>query len=139
MESSNALPVIVCCIAKNEDNYIREFVEYHLGIGFDKIVVGDNNKEEKRDSVPSILADYIEDGRVEIVDLIGLDGMQLTFYNDIAANYDYEWCAFIDCDEFITFGKKGVFQHQGLSPFESRGFCVQVELAGLRRQRVCRV
>lgn len=27
------------CIAKNEDNYIDEWIEYHLMLGFDRIFV----------------------------------------------------------------------------------------------------
>lgn len=30
---------ILCCIAKNEDNYINEWVEYHLKLGFDRVVI----------------------------------------------------------------------------------------------------
>ena len=29
----------ICCIAKDEDKYIDEWIEYHLGLGFDKIYV----------------------------------------------------------------------------------------------------
>ena len=35
--------VIVVMIVKNEMRYLREFVDYHLDLGFDQIVIGDNN------------------------------------------------------------------------------------------------
>ena len=35
--------VIVVMIVKNEMKYLREFVDYHLALGFDQIVIGDNN------------------------------------------------------------------------------------------------
>jgi hypothetical protein len=35
-------PVIVC-IAKLEQDYIEEFVRYHLAIGFNKIYIYDND------------------------------------------------------------------------------------------------
>lgn len=97
-------PYIVCCICKNEGRYIEEFVEYHLELGFDKIIIGDNNDIDG-ERYDDQLKDYIDYGEVEIVDLRGKVAQQLPFYNNIIKNYKYEWCAFIDCDEFITFAK----------------------------------
>ncbi len=34
---------ILCCIALHEEAYIDEFVDYHLGIGFRKVIVYDNS------------------------------------------------------------------------------------------------
>ena len=103
-------PYIVCCICKNELSYIREFVEYHLNLGFDKIVIGDNNDVDGED-YNRILDEYIRDGRVVIVDLRGKVAVQKEFYNMIIEKADYSWCAFIDCDEFITFSEKTKFRN----------------------------
>lgn len=97
-------PYIVCCICKNESQYIEEFIEYHLELGFDKIVIGDNNDPDG-ERYDEQLKDYIDYGEVEIVNLRGMIAQQMPFYNNIIHNYDYEWCAFIDCDEFITFAE----------------------------------
>lgn len=35
---------IMCCVALHEEAYIDEFVDYHLGIGFRKIIVYDNSE-----------------------------------------------------------------------------------------------
>ena len=101
-------PYVVCCICKNESKYIEEFIEYHLELGFDKIIIGDNNDIDG-ESYDDQLKDYIDYGEVEIVNLRGLVAQQMLFYNDIIHNYDYEWCAFIDCDEFLTFSKNSKF------------------------------
>ena len=103
-------PYLVCCICKNESKYIEEFVEYHLELGFDKIIIGDNNDldGEKYDDQ---LKDYIDYDEVEIINLRGLVAQQIPFYNHIIKNYDYEWCAFIDCDEFITFAKNSKYNN----------------------------
>lgn len=103
-------PYIVCCICKNESKYIEEFIEYHLELGFDKIIIGDNNDVDG-ERYDEQLKDYIDYGEVEIVDLRGLVAQQLPFYNSIIKNYKYEWCAFIDCDEFITFAKGSKFSN----------------------------
>ena len=103
-------PYIVCCICKNERKYIKEFVEYHLDLGFDKIIIGDNN-DVNGETYDEILADNIECGEVEIVNLRGQVAKQMPFYNDIIHNYNYEWCAFIDCDEFLTFAEGSKFDN----------------------------
>ena len=101
-------PYIICCICKNESKYIEEFIEYHLELGFDKIIIGDNN-EVDGERYDDQLKDYIDYGEVEIVNLRGQVAQQLAFYNHIIKDYKYEWCAFIDCDEFITFAKDSKF------------------------------
>jgi hypothetical protein len=34
----------ISAIAKNEQQYIKEFVQHHLKLGFDKIIIYDNNQ-----------------------------------------------------------------------------------------------
>lgn len=106
----NKRPYIVCCICKNELKYIKEFVEYHLDLGFDKIIIGDNNDLDG-ETYDEVLADNIEWGEVEIINLRGQVAKQMPFYNDVIHNYDYEWCAFIDCDEFLTFAEDSKFDN----------------------------
>lgn len=38
------MKVCVCCIAKMENLYIKEYVEYYYNLGVDKIVLYDNNE-----------------------------------------------------------------------------------------------
>lgn len=106
----NEKPYIVCCICKNELKYIKEFVEYHLDLGFDKIIIGDNNDVDG-ETYDEVLADNIEWGEVEIINLRGMVAYQMPFYNQIIHTYDYEWCAFIDCDEFLTFNENSGFDN----------------------------
>lgn len=37
--------LILCAIAKCENKYIMEWIGYHFRLGFDKIVIYDNNDE----------------------------------------------------------------------------------------------
>ena len=101
---------IVCCIAKNESKYIEEFVEYHLELGFEQVIIGDNNDVDG-ERYEEQLSDYIENDEVVIYDLRGKTAQQYPFYNEIIKNYDFDWCAFIDCDEFLTFGKESKFDN----------------------------
>lgn len=100
--------VIIAMICKNESRYLREFIAYHLDLGFDKIVIADNNDIDG-ERYERLLADYIAAGKVQIVDLRGQQGMQKIFYNNLSKYgvAPYEWAAFIDTDEFITFSEIG--------------------------------
>jgi hypothetical protein len=96
--------IIICAIAKMENDYIREWVEFHLNLGFDKIYLGDNNDlDGERLEIPII--DYVESGKVEVLNYRGKVGSQFEYNTIIFNNKDFAWCAFIDIDEFITLEK----------------------------------
>lgn len=95
---------IVAVICKNEQEYIKDFVEYHLNLGFDKIIVADNN-DEGNTSIEDALKELIDSNKVELVNLRGKNFQQRYFYDNICNNRTYEWCACIDCDEYLTFNK----------------------------------
>ena len=87
--------VALVCIAKNEDPYIQEWVDYHLKLGFDNIFI------------------YMNDWRTELehpqVIKIEFDGgpLQRESYSHWLNHYknDYDWCAFFDVDEFLVLKK----------------------------------
>lgn len=94
----------ICAIAKHENAYINDWVNYHLALGIDHIYLYDNNEDdypnvqnfiEQKKSVTIIPAKTIND--VEFCD------WQVNRYNDFIENYSklYDWCAFIDIDEYI--------------------------------------
>ena len=37
--------IVICTIARKENLYIKEWVDYHLSIGFTHIYIFDNNRE----------------------------------------------------------------------------------------------
>lgn len=99
--------IVICAIAKYENDYLVEWVEHHLSIGFDKIYIYDNN-DLNDDSVCHILEKYINDGKVILFDVRGKTSMQMKCYNEFYNLYKdlFEYCAFIDLDEFIVFNEK---------------------------------
>lgn len=90
---------IMFSCAKNEDPYIREWVTHNINIGFDKIIIADNNDDSTR--LPVILSDFISKGEVQILDCSGMDKIQLQIYNLFLEKSNYKWCAYFDCDEFL--------------------------------------
>ncbi len=91
---------VVFACAKNEGEYIREWVEYYLGIGFDKVFIADNN-DIGDNSIYEVLSDYISLGQVQVFDCRGKDSIQVLMYSKFCEIGNYRWCAYFDCDEFF--------------------------------------
>lgn len=108
------LKVALCAIAKNENLYIREWVEWYKNIGISKIFLYDNN-EINGERFEYVINDYIEDGFVEIIDVRGIEkgcvydeegiNLQPKCYIDCYENKlkTFDWVCFFDVDEFLSF------------------------------------
>lgn len=98
--------VVIVCIIKDEEKYIREFCQYHLALGFDKIYLGDNTPPDKDSPYGEILKDFIGQGTVEMIDVRGKQNYQNTFYNEtmdlLSRDSETQWALFIDVDEHLT-------------------------------------
>ena len=84
--------IALVCIAKNEDDYLEEWIMYHLALGVDRVFVYEN---DWRWNGYNCFAEFIPwDGKVK----------QLPAYNDWLANrsQDFDWAMFIDVDEFLV-------------------------------------
>jgi len=83
------------CIAKNEDHYIKEWVEYHSKLGFNKIFIYQNDWRCNLEH-PNIIK-YELDGYCK----------QTETYNSFIQDHhtEYEWAAFFDVDEFLVLKK----------------------------------
>ena len=110
---------VICAIVKNEQRFIREWVEHYLKIGFDKLYVyEDYGSKTHNDEI----SDYIEQGKVEFVNLetsnlpiprrgIITKGGQSTqkvlyrwFFDQCKkGNIEADWAGFFDVDEFMMF------------------------------------
>ena len=96
--------IALCCIAKMENDYIRFFVEYYKALHFDTIFIYDNNDPDG-ERFEDVIGDYIYSGFVKIIDYRGKKQVQLMAYQNCYDTYNkqYDWIAFFDCDEFLTF------------------------------------
>lgn len=94
------------CIIKNEAEYMPEWLEYHLLVGFEKFYVYDN---ESTDNIKQILQPYIDSGVVEYTYWPGT-AMQMPAYHDCVEKHknDTFWLAVIDIDEFVVADCKNV-------------------------------
>lgn len=95
---------LLCCIGRQENKYIREFVEYYKNLGFTNICLYDNNREGE-EHFEDVIGDYIDSGYVILKNWRDEKLCQSQSYDDCYSTYksDYDWFAFFDCDEFLTF------------------------------------
>lgn len=92
-------------IAKNESEYISEWMAYHKTIGVERVYIYDNDSD---DDMKDHLQPYIDEGFVVYHQIHG-NKMQGIAYTDALHRYGKEckYMAFIDGDEFIATVKKG--------------------------------
>jgi hypothetical protein len=89
------MKIALICIAKNEDNYIQEWIDYNLKLGFDDIFIYQNDWRCS-----------IEHPNVKKIEFDGV-ARQVPAYKDfIDKNHsNYDWAAFFDVDEFLVLKK----------------------------------
>jgi hypothetical protein len=90
----------LCCIVKDENRYLKEWIDYHLKIGVEHFYIYDNDS-----AVP--VADTLRElGLLQHVTVIPISGpsMQLTAYKNCLNRFGTKsyWMGFIDMDEFLV-------------------------------------
>ena len=93
---------IICAIAKNENQYLYEWAKHHIGIGFNHIHIYDNNDTDG-ERIRDVFSGTDLEDRITVHDVRGKVMMQLSVYQECYDKEEFDWCAFIDIDEFITF------------------------------------
>ena len=107
---NNKIKICLCVIAKNENLYVREFVEHYKSIGYNNIFIYDNN-DINGENFSDVINDYILDGFVKIIYYRNRNPdsiPQLDSYRDCYSrnNKLYDWLSFFDMDEFLELNKK---------------------------------
>lgn len=90
----------VCAIMRDEGPYIIEWVAYYKLIGFDEIIVYDN---DSRDYGADILRALAARGEIVLIDWPDRPGVapQTSAYLDALGRVASEWLGFLDADEFL--------------------------------------
>lgn len=98
----------ICAIIKNEHNYLAEWIEHHLSIGFDDIYLfedfGSKSHSEITDKYPQVhlitCGEYFPIKRDYDIGWARQTRLYQKFLNE---HRNEGWCAFIDIDEYIMF------------------------------------
>jgi hypothetical protein len=87
------------CIVKDEDEYLEEWINYHLKIGVQHFFIYDN---QSRKPVTQLVKELNVSQYVTVVPIVG-NVIQLIAYSNCIKRYRAisRWIAFIDVDEFI--------------------------------------
>lgn len=98
-DSSYKFYLTIAAIAKNESEYISEWLAFHKLQGVDKVFLYNN---DSTDNMREVLKPYIEDGFVIYNEIHG-NHKQFAAYTDAINRYGRlaKYMAFIDCDEFL--------------------------------------
>ena len=97
--------VVLCAILRTENRYLAEWLDYHLNLGFDHIYLCDNAQEGEERAEEIVNADPKYKDVVTVFPYYNLTGQQVKAYTDCyrERGLHFDWMAFIDIDEFITF------------------------------------
>lgn len=95
----------VILLIKHENRYLKEWLDWHLSLGFEHVYIYDNGTQEKVDEV---INTYVasEKEKITVIDWSGSHAhIQQDAYNHFMKNYkqDSRWGLFIDSDEFLRF------------------------------------
>lgn len=90
---------IVCCVARNEEPYLDEWITHYLKLGFDRIIINDNNDD------PMQLMEFLKNkhytDKVTVIPYNGAVSFQIDAYKTTYEREKFKWCAFFDIDEFL--------------------------------------
>ena len=120
------MKIMLCCIGRMENKYIREYVEFYKSIGVTNICLFDNNRDGE-DDFHDAIGDYIDSGFVILKDYRNrTEPVQLLAYNECYGEYkdEYDWFLFLDIDEFVFFNAQSEFHtlNEYLSQKKFNGF-----------------
>jgi len=90
----------LCLIVKNENNYLQEWIDYHILLGVEHFWIYDN---ESTIPVENTLKTYIQSGWVTVHHIEGRV-VQMYAYDHCIQTYGRlsKWIGFLDTDEFIV-------------------------------------
>ena len=115
--------VSICAIFKDEEEFLKEWLEFHLLVGIDHFYLYNNNST---DGYLDILKPYMDAGLVTLVDWEAPHA-QMAAYADAIGRFAGEtrWMGFVDLDEFVVPAKEDKI-YPVLEPFNEKAGAVAV-------------
>lgn len=94
--------IAICAIFRDEDRFLREWIEFHLCGGIEHIFLF-SDRTSNPQCTSSLLQPYIENGLITLDSSIPVPDPQIPTYNKCLLQYGAlaHWIAFIDIDEFL--------------------------------------
>jgi hypothetical protein len=103
---TKVIKIVLVVIIKNENLYIKEFIDHYFFIGVDNVIICDNNDIDG-EIIEDILYDYINSGFVKILNYRGKKSYQVKSYQEVYLKFlnHFDWFMFFDADEFLIIPK----------------------------------
>ena len=94
--------ICLCVVGKEENAYVKEYVNHYKKLGYQKIFIYDNN-DINGEKFEDKINEEIKSGFVSIINYRGYKGIQFeAYYNCYKNNYKkFKWLSFFDFDEFL--------------------------------------
>jgi hypothetical protein len=111
--------IIFSTIVKNEDNYVKQWIDFHLNLGITRFIIYDNSETpdkkstqsvEKTSNLPNLLEDYIKKDIVVLIKwpypyrepIGGISGQTTQQNHSVYAFKDSKYIGMFDIDEYIN-------------------------------------
>jgi hypothetical protein len=105
-EKDKEAKVAICLICKDENQYLKEWIDYHRDLGFNHFFIYDNNSR-----IPiSKTIDKQPDCTVIVWKDDKLGKQNRAYFDCCQKNKQYDWILFIDTDEFLILKKHKTVQ-----------------------------
>lgn len=105
----------VCLIAKNEAPYMVEWLAHYITLGFDRIVVYDNDSSDATAEMVRACADIFPGVHLRNWPAVSGEVPQTAAYADAVKQADTDWIGFFDADELLV-----LKQHDSIARFLDR-------------------
>lgn len=112
--------ICMCSIAKEENLYIKEFIEHYKALGYNHFYIYDNN-DENGERFEEVLREEINEGLVTIINFRNFRGIhggpQMDAYYRCYINNknNCTWISFFDIDEFLMLESNNISLKQLLN------------------------
>ena len=102
--------IIISTIVKNEDKYIKQWIDFHLHIGITRFIIYDNSTNN---TLPSLLKSYIDAKQVVLIHwnvpymlpISGISGQTTQQNHSIYAFSESKYIGLLDIDEYVNMQK----------------------------------
>lgn len=94
----------ICAILKDEQLYLKEWIDWHLNLGFTKIFLYEDFTSSSHEEITKDYPQVELHSMKEVSSCVeGRVGRQIAVYNHFIKTHKKGWCLFIDIDEYLHF------------------------------------
>ena len=101
-KEKNNIKTALCTIAREENLYVKEYIEYYLKLGVDHIFIYDDNDDNTEKIIDVIDKKFIKNVSVYETKKFNITNQSEAFTECYKSNYDkFDWFLMLDMDEYL--------------------------------------